>query len=81
MKRSEIAALAAGSRVSWRCGRSRRFGRVVEQSLHPEAVEQGCVAVSHNNHDVSWIEPRKLRLEDDPKVQPAPRRQRLEIVR
>lgn len=63
MNRQQAIAVKPGQRVSWKCGRLRRFGRVLDQSLHPEAAAANCIAVSHNNHDVSWVEPRKLRLE------------------
>ena len=70
MNRLQAIAVKPGQRVSWRCGRLRRFGRVLDQALHPEAAAANCMAVSHNNHDVSWVESRRLKLEDEP---PSPR--------
>lgn len=65
MNKHQLSALITGQRVSWKCGNHRRFGRVLDQSAHPGAAERNCIAVSHNNHDVSWIEPRRLHLVDD----------------
>lgn len=65
MNRQQASAVKPGQRVSWKCGRLRRFGRVLDQSRHPEAAAANCIAVSHNNHDVSWVEPRRLKLEDN----------------
>jgi len=60
MNKHQASALTTGERIRWKCGNSWRAGRVLDQSLHPEAAVRGRIAVSHNSHDVSWIEPRKL---------------------
>lgn len=78
MNKSQAKALTTGQRIMWKAGRGVwRSGRVLEQSLHPEAVALGRIAVSHNNHDVSWIEPRRLHFEENPSparyaISPAP---------
>ena len=71
MNRQQASVVNPGQRVSWKCGRLRRFGRVLDQSRHPEAAAANCIAVSHNNHDVSWVEPRRLKLEDEPRSREA----------
>lgn len=60
-------ALTTGQSVMWKVARGVwRSGRVLDQSRHPEAVARGRIAVSHNNHDVSWVEPRRLHFDDVP---------------
>lgn len=66
MNKHQARALTMGERVRWKCGSMWRSGRVLDQSLHAEAVARGSIAVSHNNHDVSWIEPRKLHPAEGP---------------